>query len=331
MSYKNIDLLVRELLRELEYVVIPGFGAFVCTTVPSRTLNDNTTLIPPHRLISFNRSLQRNDGIIAHKLAALNSYSIETAKTELERYVKFINRSLEKDRTFKFSDIGTFYLKDEGRIVFSPTDVKIQPLEYYGLMPIEINKVQVSVVNEVDSKQEVQENQSIKTHIDKKKEKRNKRKAEKSNRKYALALIIAALVLLSQLILWDIHPKGLELTSLNIISFNPIENIIPSDNDKDIIKPDFEVKKYVPLTKISNQNIEEGYYIVLGAFSKKHFAERLVKKLKNNNFNAHILQADNGLMRVTVYVGQLQEQATDNLTFFKSSWNNKAWLLQNNI
>ncbi|MEX0810957.1 MAG: SPOR domain-containing protein [Chitinophagales bacterium] len=344
-KYNEINKLIKELLRSQDCVVIPGFGAFICTTESSRIDKKTNFILPPQRVISFNRSLQRNDAILTKQYAAQKPCSYAAALVEIDLYVNHIKTELEKNKTYTIPEIGSFQLENEGRLVFKSTDVSIQPLESYGLRPVHIaepvTKQKETAPVEQEAKTAVAtETPTPKTFLAEKKEKREKRKTEKSeknqSRKYALGFVIAALILLSQLVLWDIHPKGLELSSLNLLNFNPIEHSEILSKEKaevtaTALKPDFEVQSYIAIPEISDASIDQGYYIVLGAFSKWKYANRLGQKLKNSGFEAELIRNENNLIRVAVPVGAFQENAVDNLTFFKSAWNEQAWLLENRI
>lgn len=56
---------IKTLLHQQEYVVIPNFGGFVTQVHFSKYLVEKNILTPPGKVISFNKQLRQNDGVLA--------------------------------------------------------------------------------------------------------------------------------------------------------------------------------------------------------------------------------------------------------------------------
>ena len=70
---------INDLLFRYECVIIPGFGAFLTQYHSARIDKSTNTFTPPGKLVSFNRQLQTNDGLLANYIATLESCSYETS------------------------------------------------------------------------------------------------------------------------------------------------------------------------------------------------------------------------------------------------------------
>lgn len=345
-----MEILVGQLVQANDCVTIPGFGSFISQRVHSQIDEANKRILPPSKSISFNRSLQKNDGLLAQEISEQRSCSYDASNIIINRFVGRINNTLSTNKTYTFGKLGTFELLSENRLVFksakdAPTALDAFGLKSIAFVPADLAKKNEEVISTPEAEEKVVEvrekkvEKSPKEFVAEQKQKREARKTvkstpEKNSKKYAIAFILLALVAVSQLILWDVQPKGMELSTLNLLNINPIaeeiEELKPATVTNDI-EPTFEAKAYLDIPVISKPEIESGYFVVLGAFSKWKYAHRLQQKAINSGFDAKMVRNEDNLIRVMVSVGNLQEQATSNLNYFKTSWNTNAWMLENQI
>lgn len=350
MNNQEMEKLVEQLVQANDCVTISGFGSFISQRVHSQIDVANQRMLPPSKNISFNRSLQKNDGLLAQEVSERRACSYDASNIMIDRFVGKINEALNSEKTYTFGNLGSFDLLSEDRLVFkaakdAPTALDAFGLKSIAFVPAEIPQEKEEIATPIPVKEkvvEVEEKQaepSPKKFVAEQRQKRQVRKADKtapkkSNKKYAVALILSALVGISQLIIWDVQPKGMQLTALNLLNINPIakemEQLKTPEKVTDI-QPEFEAKAYLDIPVIHKSEIENGYFIVLGAFSKWKYAHRLQQKAINSGFDAKLIRNEGNLIRVMVSVGELQEQATANLNYFKASWNTNAWMLENQI
>jgi hypothetical protein len=65
----DIIPLIRELLMSHDCVVVPGFGGFLANYSPARVDKASSTLHPPRKVLSFNKNLVHNDGLLIGVMA----------------------------------------------------------------------------------------------------------------------------------------------------------------------------------------------------------------------------------------------------------------------
>lgn len=144
--------------RHIEYlitchdcVIVPGWGAFIANSVPSRIVSDSSgvsTIFPPTRTLSFNPGINHNDGLLVTSIMRREGVSYEIALQEIERQVSTLRRQLEQENEIAIPLLGSFTLNRESWTpVFSPADSTIASVGYYGLP--RIHPSILPVVNEI--------------------------------------------------------------------------------------------------------------------------------------------------------------------------------------
>lgn len=131
---------IEYLLQNHDYVVIPGFGAFIAHSV-SASCEDSRQLKSPARVINFNNALIHNDGLLANSIMRKNAVSYDQAINLLSSDVAALKSQLFANKEFSFGRIGNFTLSEEQQVVFSPSDSEVAHLAYYGLPSIELRPI----------------------------------------------------------------------------------------------------------------------------------------------------------------------------------------------
>ena len=87
---------IEELLYRYNCVVVPEFGAFL-THVKSAFIDKTAhTFFPPSKVLSFNRQLQSNDGLLISYIAEAEKTSYEDVQEKMAETVKKWSQQLEK-------------------------------------------------------------------------------------------------------------------------------------------------------------------------------------------------------------------------------------------
>lgn len=110
---------IRDLLILNDCVIIPGFGGFIANTQSAQITNDDMFL-PPQRVIAFNPQLTNNDGLLANTIALMENINFAQANTQINSFVKTIEKGLKSEGLFMLPDIGSIKLTTENRVVFEP-------------------------------------------------------------------------------------------------------------------------------------------------------------------------------------------------------------------
>lgn len=129
----NVAHYVSELLFRHDCVVVPGFGAFVCTYAPARVHPAQHTFTPPSKQIVFNKHLQQNDGLLAQTIATGTSCDFETAMAGITKYVEEVNGRLKGGSKVELHNLGTLSLDPERNISFEPFPEINYLIDSFGL------------------------------------------------------------------------------------------------------------------------------------------------------------------------------------------------------
>ena len=112
---------IEELLYRYNCVVVPEFGAFL-THVKSAFIDKTAhTFFPPSKVLSFNRQLQSNDGLLISYIAEAEKTSYENVQEKMAETVKKWSQQLEKGETLILQNIGSFKPTKEGKLIFQPS------------------------------------------------------------------------------------------------------------------------------------------------------------------------------------------------------------------
>ena len=91
----NISNYIQDLLYRYECVVLPGFGAFLAQKQSAFIDENSNEFFPPKKVISFNRQLIKNDGLLANYIAEVENVKYQTANNMIQEYVYDLESSLK--------------------------------------------------------------------------------------------------------------------------------------------------------------------------------------------------------------------------------------------
>ncbi|MBV1923780.1 MAG: SPOR domain-containing protein, partial [Flavobacteriaceae bacterium] len=87
---------INDLLFRYECVIIPGFGAFLTQYHSAKIDEISNTFTPPGKLVSFNRQLQTNDGLLANYIATIEKCSYETSLQRIRNFTGKLSLQLSE-------------------------------------------------------------------------------------------------------------------------------------------------------------------------------------------------------------------------------------------
>ncbi len=347
---------VKELLHEQEYVVLPGFGGFVTQVHFSRYLVEKNILTPPGKIISFNKQLRQNDGVLMLWLQNELQISAETALTHITEFSDYCTQVLKAKRRLTLDDLGFFYLDLEGNVGFEPKNDTNLLLDSFGLSPV--------ILNELAKEEIVQEPVNVNEFIDRTAE--VSAKVELPLKRKRNFKPLAYIALGGSILFFTLSA----LITINKIEGPLLSGIFNSENTRTYKKADYseltllpvesEIKPYItnangiavvelnsktlavnvnsaPSNEINNTSfshtkigIKGRFQIVLGCFSLKNNAQKMVHKLKKENINASITGVNNKGMHVVSCAGfNTKDEAQNYLSEIKSSFPT-AWIKTDN-
>lgn len=120
-------------------VVIPGWGALISQYTPARIFDKEFIIDKPHKALSFNASINHNDGLLANSLMRRNGLTYNAAMALINQEVVAMKRQLEITGEVGIGRIGCFRKNDEGNSpIFNPYENESKANDYYGLLPLRI-------------------------------------------------------------------------------------------------------------------------------------------------------------------------------------------------
>jgi hypothetical protein len=360
----EINRYIKDLLLEHDCVVIPGLGGFIGTAMRAEVQTITKTVNPPGKRISFNGQLQRNDGLLIHHISLVERITYDEAEEGVLNFVKACKRRLEQSGLIIFPEVGKLIADAEGTISFHPTPGRNLLQESFGLKPVHYRQIFNTVTEQAIETPEIAPLQPARGSG--KTKSLLGTYGLSLAAMLVLAIFIAKDIYLQPIALENFGFFKPELflgssnetpstTQIHIIA-DPVaagtlvlsgaldtattvpvieeltanETVTPSTNTTppaEVVKePTSVVMPHI--TEIQTNDIDAGYYIVLGAYSSKRNANNYIKEHKA--LSGLITIPANGLYRVALPAGNVATTAYQLLETKRQQENPAAWLIFNN-
>lgn len=124
---------IEYLMLSNDCVVVPGFGAFIAQYTSSHNCAQNSTFTSPKRSISFNASINHNDGLLANSIAKKASIPYAEALKQIEKSTTICRQALSDGSEVPFGRLGFFISNGEGHIEFIPFHHEYANDDFFGL------------------------------------------------------------------------------------------------------------------------------------------------------------------------------------------------------
>lgn len=124
---------IEYLMLSNDCVVVPGFGAFIAQYTSSHNCAQNSTFTSPKRSISFNASINHNDGLLANSIAKKASIPYAEALKQIEKSTTICRQALSDGSEVPFGRLGFFISNGEGHIEFIPFHHELANDDFFGL------------------------------------------------------------------------------------------------------------------------------------------------------------------------------------------------------
>jgi hypothetical protein len=292
---------INDLLYRYDCVIVPDFGGFVTNRIGAKVNNYTHTFTPPKKLITFNKLLKHNDGLLANYIASAENISFEKASTAISLAVIKWQNELQS-KSVEIDKLGVLSLNKERQIIFEPTNSVNYLRESFGLS---------TVVSSAISRYTEQVKPLIPATVDEKK------KGIPSFIKYAAT---AAILLTLSISGYKGYQENEQKEALAVQ-----EKAI----QKKIQSATFIISN--PLPTINLNVIKEKakpFHVIAGAFQFTENAEKKVAQLKAKGFDAKVVGVNNwGLTQVAFNSYSDRNEATNNLYKIQKTVSKDAWLL----
>jgi nucleoid DNA-binding protein len=329
---QNVNIHLAYLLTKHECVIIPGFGAFVVSSVATDRINKWGILYPPAKFLGFNPNVKHNDGLLANAIAKEKNISYNEATHLIRQYVESLHNQLNERNIINIPYLGDLRLSDENKIVFNPANNLSCNAFNYGF-----TNFHLPLLSELQASKKP-ENQFSKP----KKGKEEIIWVPLNRRILAYTGSVAAALLVFFLIPTPLnnYSNHIPIQSASVFAFSANTKAMEADTlgaDSTAIPDvlltaettiDKEIKTENATSKSSRQ-----YFIVIASLPDKKSAEKTLLEFQSKGFPAANITSSEGKHRIYINRFENKKEAESFLAGFRKD-NPKystAWLLGQNV
>ncbi len=305
----QLETYIKDLLYRYECVIIPGFGAFLTQHQSARVEKNSNSFFPPRKIITFNRQLQANDGLLANYVASADNCSYETALQKIRVFARKLSLQLSSGETVVLKNIGEFCLNKENSVQFLPSNKENFNPTSFGLTTFSSSQVYRDVIKELSDSPSTFEPR--------------KREAIPYLRYAAIALIAATISGLGGLKIYEEQIKSsnfAERQRANTLLENKIQEAT------------FIIANPLPVLELRLPKQSGNYHVIAGAFRIKENATKKLKQLRDKGYSARSIGANKYGLHIVVYSSyENRIEANKNLLKIKNDENKDAWILTRDL
>lgn len=299
MKHQHLEAYISDLLQETDCVVVPDFGGFVLNRQGARHVAQQYLVRPPAKVVSYNRSLQKNDGLLAQYISRVDEIDYADAMKYISAEVSTWKKILkDKSKTY-LPTLGTITSDSEQRYSFHPDHALNYLPASYGLTAVQLTPLERLAANTKDEK--------VKPLI------------PAQNNWISTAASVAAMLLLVTYIflsgkMEDPFAAG-QATTISVPHENTVESIAGIIHDT-VASPS------------TYSSVEYDFYIIGGSFLSAENAQKFAEDLRQDGYNSIILDNEAGFHRVAYQMEQDSVSAGLMLDKIKTQENQAAWILK---
>lgn len=127
-----VETVIKKLVSDYEFVIIPGFGALLSRQVPAIYDKESGIFSPPVKKLAFNEFLKLDDGFLANYISREEKIAHADAIQRIKQYTDNLKSSLFAKGETRIEGIGNFNTNGEGKLVFEPNVANWFKDEWYG-------------------------------------------------------------------------------------------------------------------------------------------------------------------------------------------------------
>lgn len=156
-----VETVIRKLIGEYEFVIIPGFGALLSHQVPAVYDGNSGIFAPPVKRLAFNEYLKLDDGLLANYISRHEKVTHADAVEYIKGYTDRLRSALDLNGEASITGIGEFKQNVEGKLVFEPNTGKYFKDEWYGFEKVKAVEVQARPITALNSAQYVSDDVEV--------------------------------------------------------------------------------------------------------------------------------------------------------------------------
>ena len=137
-----VETVIKKLVSDYEFVIIPGFGALLSRQVPAIYDQESGIFSPPVKKLAFNEFLKLDDGFLANYISREEKIAHTDAIQRIKQYTDVLKSALSSNGETKIEGIGHFNTNGEGKLVFEPNVANWFKDEWYGFTNIGVKVVE---------------------------------------------------------------------------------------------------------------------------------------------------------------------------------------------
>lgn len=308
----TVENYIKDLLYRYECVIVPGFGALISQRKPAEIHTSTNAFYPPKKILSFNRQLVKNDGLLANHIAQVEKIGYEKAMYKIHQFSQQLKTVLSEEKEIRLENIGVFKMEKGDKLHFQPSYHENYLLDAFGLASFTSPEIKRETYKkEVEALEE--KTGLVFTH--------EKTLSSKHNYlKYAAVGLLA--VGLSGFLGMNWYSGQVE--EHNLAAQQTAENQL----EQKIQKATFTIGNPLPEI-VFKVDVQPGkYHIVAGAFREEANARKKTRLLIEKGFHAREIGKNKYDLYQVVYSShQTRSEALKALREIKRSDNENAWLL----
>ncbi len=316
----GLEHYLNELLYRYNCVIIPGLGAFL-TQKKSAVLHKAThTFYPPTKTISFNEQLTTNDGLLVSYMADAEKIGYEPMLRRVIKSAGEWKAKLLKGERLTLPNIGELWLNDTGKIQFQPSEQVNYLTSSFGLSSF----VSTPIIREELEKEVAALEEKIPLFIS------PQLRKEHSFRPYLKYAAILLLAFSTGVTGFRAYQQGVDKQQIvredaqQQVSRHIQEATFFDAVPMELPTLTLEAGSKSPMLRVHSQKI---HHIIAGVFRFKNNAEKKIRQLKRQGFEATYLGTnEHGLHMVTYKSFVDASEALRALREIKRTQSSDAWL-----
>lgn len=313
----TLEQYIKELLFEYECVTIPNFGAFLTRSYDFIINKETGEFTPSRKELTFNSLLTSNDGVLANYFALKQKISYEKALRIIEKETSVWKKKLKTQCLF-IGELGKISLNENKKIQFEPYGKINFDGSAFGLSSF--SRVPLTVTNHAKINLPFTKKEEFDFSVDIKKNFFNKKYL-----RYAAVLLISLLISSSSYYLIEKYINNQIIINQQIAQNKIKKNIQSATFNLGNLN---SVMVSVDVVKNETNISTTMYSVIAGTFRNKSYANRKIKSLKQQGYNAAIAELNpKGMFRVAYGRFYSKDEAIKLLYHLKYKLNKDAWYL----